>query len=180
MRISTVSTLVAVSLVLVACESNTGPTGPSGSGAMVSSSAQSRMATASSAASTVSSRMQQAGSRASVIAKTVLTKKSDAPRIGRYMAYSDGSIPTGEPVVLFFHASWCPSCKAADTNLTQWYGSEGFPLSVYKVDYDTHTTLRDQYGVTHQHTFVKIDGNGNVLKVVVGPTNAALQSLLES
>ena len=58
-------------------------------------------------------------------------------------------------VVLFFHASWCPDCKATDTSLT----TDGVPdgLTVVKVDYDTETDLKKKYGITQQHTFVEVD-----------------------
>jgi thioredoxin 1 len=95
-----------------------------------------------------------------------------------YAVYHDGVIGNGRTAVLFFHASWCPECAAADALLVQWYGSMGFPLSTYKIDYDTATDLRARYGVTSQHTFVKIDGQGKALKTVIGPTNAALKTLL--
>lgn len=97
---------------------------------------------------------------------------------GMYAAYHDGVIGNGETSVLFFHAAWCPFCKQADKDLTQWYGSTGFPLSVYKVDYDTQTELKARYGVTTQHTFVKIDGSGNAVKTIVGPSNTVLQAFL--
>jgi hypothetical protein len=45
------------------------------------------------------------------------------------------------------------------------------------VDYDAATDLRTQYGVTVQHTFVQVDGQGNELAKFTGaPTGAAIAS----
>jgi thiol-disulfide isomerase/thioredoxin len=68
-------------------------------------------------------------------------------------------------VVLFFHASWCPKCRDTDSS-----AKSGMPsgLTLVKVDYDSATKLRQQYGVTLQHSFVQIDENANSLKKWVG------------
>lgn len=67
-----------------------------------------------------------------------------------------------KPTVLFFHASWCPTCKAAmkdlEMNLSMLEG-----VQIYIVDYDTTKDLQMKYGVTYQHTFVQIDTMGEAL-----------------
>ncbi|MCU0262512.1 MAG: thioredoxin family protein [Candidatus Nanopelagicales bacterium] len=69
-------------------------------------------------------------------------------------------------VVLFFNASWCPTCKATVDSLE----AEGTPagLTVVGVDFDAATDLRQQYGVTVQHTFVQVDEQGNELAKFTG------------
>ncbi len=61
-------------------------------------------------------------------------------------------------VVLFFNASWCPTCQATVKSLD----AEGVPagLTVVSVDYDNSSDLKQQYGVTVQHTFVAVDEAG--------------------
>jgi len=78
-----------------------------------------------------------------------------------YKEYNTDLLGAHEDVVLFFHASWCPSCRSADSNI-QETGVDDFLL--LKVDYDTHTDLRKKYGVTYQHTFVQVDANGDLIK----------------
>ena len=76
-------------------------------------------------------------------------------------------------VVLFFNASWCPTCKATVNSLE----AEGTPagLTVVSVDFDAATDLRQQYGVTVQHTFVQVDEQGNELAKFTGaPTGEAI------
>lgn len=99
---------------------------------------------------------------------------------GSYMAYAPEVLTNGETKVLFFHAPWCPSCKKGDSSLTAWYAAGDYARSVYKVDYDTSNDLKAKYGVTYQHTFVLVDGEGNALKTLLGPTDAQLQALLQA
>ncbi len=62
-------------------------------------------------------------------------------------------------VVLFFNASWCPTCQATVKSLD----ADGVPagLTVVSVDYDSSNDLKQQYGVTVQHTFVQVDEAGD-------------------
>lgn len=69
-------------------------------------------------------------------------------------------------VVLFFNASWCPTCQATVQSLDD----DGVPagLTVVSVDYDNANDLRQQYGITVQHTFVQVDATGNELAKFTG------------
>lgn len=107
--------------------------------------------------------------------KSVVPKASAA----EYKDFSGGVIGNGEESALFFYATWCGSCKKEDKNLKSWYPSQNM-IPVYKVDYDSNLELRKKYGVTYQHTFVKIDGRGNVIKVISGPSSDSLKSLLST
>ncbi|MDP7477347.1 MAG: thioredoxin family protein [Candidatus Peribacteraceae bacterium] len=95
-----------------------------------------------------------------------------------YTQYKDGVIGNGEESVLFFHATWCPACKANNEKLNAWYGSDSFGRSVYKIDFDTATDLRSQFGVTGQDTFILIDGNGNEVDRARFPSESVLRDLL--
>lgn len=103
-----------------------------------------------------------------------------APAAGSYGDYSPSVLANGRTKVLFFHAAWCPICRNADAQLTAWYRTHPFPISVYKVDYDTETELKQRYGVTYQHTYVLVDGDGDPLKILEGPTDAELQGMLQA
>jgi thioredoxin 1 len=77
-----------------------------------------------------------------------------------------------DDVVLFFHASWCPTCKATEENLNA--DPTGIPagLTIVKVDYDNSDELKQQYGITTQHTFVQVDADGNELAKWTGTLTA--------
>ena len=84
---------------------------------------------------------------------------------GSYVPYSktafDGA--ADKQRVYFFHASWCPTCKAADKDLTQNVDQIPPEVVVFKTDYDEETELKEQYDITYQHTFVQVDEQGNEL-----------------
>jgi thiol-disulfide isomerase/thioredoxin len=96
---------------------------------------------------------------------------------GTYEAYSPEKIAwagSGK-VVLFFRASWCPTCKTVDTDIRSKLSSIPKDVTILDVNYDTETALRQKYGVTYQHTFVQVDAEGNQLAKWSGsPTLAAL------
>lgn len=95
-----------------------------------------------------------------------------------YTDYSASVIGNGHESVLFFYAAWCPICRAEDTDLKAWYEA-GLPdLPMYKVNYDTEAELKSRYGVTYQHTFVRIDGEGNAVQTLQGPTDAQLKAMI--
>lgn len=105
---------------------------------------------------------------------------TEDPATGSYGDYSPSVLTNGRTKVLFFHAAWCPICRTANTQLTAWYETHPFPISTYKVDFDTELELRSRYGVTYQHTYVLVDGEGNALNVLQAPTDAQLQAMLQA
>lgn len=71
-------------------------------------------------------------------------------------------------VVYFFNAGWCPTCQEATQNLEAANGNLPKNLTVVDIDYDDSSALKEQYGVTVQHTFVEVDANGNMIKKWTG------------
>ncbi len=85
-----------------------------------------------------------------------------------YTAYSSDMLGKTENTVVFFHANWCPSCRAADAGIT--WGIVPENLTILKADYDSETELKKKYGVTSQHTFVLVDAQGELIKKWAGGT----------
>lgn len=112
-----------------------------------------------------SSAMMEATSDAGVM--------MEATSAGSYEIYTPEKLAAADAgeVVLFFHASWCPTCRAADASITETGVPDG--LTILKLNYDTETELRKQYGVTVQHTFVQVDSQGNLIKKWTGSQSAA-------
>ena len=80
-------------------------------------------------------------------------------------------------VVLFFNASWCPTCKALTKDIEANLGSIPSGTTIVSVDYDTYTDLRKKYGVTYQHTLVQVNPSGEQVKKWSGsPTLSSLLS----
>ncbi len=78
--------------------------------------------------------------------------------------------------VLFFAASWCPSCRTLDKNITENAGGIPVDVAILKVDYDASDELKARYGVTTQHTLVQVDANGDMIAKWSG--GSTLESLL--
>lgn len=85
---------------------------------------------------------------------------------GVYLAYSQAAYDSSaaKKRVLFFHATWCPTCKAANLEFEANLGKIPEDVVLLKTDYDTENALKQKYGITYQHTFVLVDSEGNELK----------------
>lgn len=82
------------------------------------------------------------------------------------------------PTVLFFYASWCPTCRNAREDFIK-RSNDLKSLNLIIVDYDNSTDLQKRYGVTYQHTFVQIDEKGDALsKWNGGSTNKLLNNVI--
>jgi thiol-disulfide isomerase/thioredoxin len=69
----------------------------------------------------------------------------------------------GEPVVLDFAASWCPTCRAQKPIVQSLLQEDRRKaLTLFLADYDTEVALKKQFGVTQQSTFVVFKGGKEV------------------
>ena len=105
-------------------------------------------------------------------------EKDSMMKVGSYEAYSSEKLAmaaTGD-VVLFFHASWCPSCRGLNSDIEKNLNSIPAGVTILKADYDKETELKKKYGVSYQHTLVQVDKDGNMIKKWSGGSN--LESIL--
>lgn len=88
-------------------------------------------------------------------------------KAGSYEVYAPEKVAlasTSNDVVLFFRASWCPSCRAVDADVKAHLKDIPSSLIILDVDYDNSALLKKRHGVTYQHTFVQVDKDGNLIK----------------
>lgn len=108
---------------------------------------------------------------------TIMNTKIDTKTMmkGSYEAYSPEKVMRAETgdVVLFFHASWCPSCRGLNSDIEANMGAISEGVTILKVDYDKETELKKKYGVTTQHTLVQVDKDGNAIKKWSGSSSLA-------
>mgnify|MGYP001597709164 CR=1 FL=1 len=92
---------------------------------------------------------------------------------GSYEAYSAEKLALAAEgdVVLFFRASWCPTCRALDADIKANVVPEG--VTILDVNYDTEVALKQKYGVTMQHTLVQVDAEGNLIQKWTGSPSLA-------
>lgn len=109
---------------------------------------------------------------------SMMDKEDTMMKVGSYESYSPEKVMLASDthdVVLFFRASWCPTCRAVDADIKSNLSKIPESLAILDVDYDNSTALKQKYGVTYQHTFVQVDKNGNMIKKWSGsPTLSAI------
>lgn len=95
--------------------------------------------------------------------KTQVEPTLTETKYSRYTTYSDAAFTAtaDKKRVLFFHASWCPTCRPADAEFRQRFSEIPEDVVLFKTDYDTSTELKNKYNVTYQHTYVQVDAEGN-------------------
>ena len=107
----------------------------------------------------------------------MMDEENEMLKAGSYEAFAPEKVARAETgdVVLFFHASWCPSCRGLNADIEKNLGMIPSDVSILKVDYDTESEMKRRYGVTYQHTLVQVDVQGNqITKWSGGQTLASL------
>ena len=91
-------------------------------------------------------------------------------RAGSYQVYTQKAFDAAQAKqrVLFFHATWCPTCKQTNADIVSHLKTIPANLVIFKTDYDSEGALKKQYGITYQHTFVLVDASGKALKKWAG------------
>jgi thiol-disulfide isomerase/thioredoxin len=101
------------------------------------------------------------------------------PATGAYVDYTEGNFASAQDTrLLFFHASWCPQCRALDESIRASELPGG--VTIFKVDYDSSQALRAKYGVTLQTTVVKVDEKGNKTASYVAYDEPTFQSVKQA
>jgi thiol-disulfide isomerase/thioredoxin len=110
-------------------------------------------------------------------ANTMMEKGGAVMSAGSYEAYAPEKLAMAETgkVVLFFRASWCPTCRAVDSDIKAHLSEIPKDVTILDVNYDDSTALKAKYGVTHQHTFVQVAADGTEIATwSSSPTLAAV------
>jgi len=98
---------------------------------------------------------------------------------GQYVDYTPEAIAnTKGTKILFFHAAWCPQCRALEDSIKAGNIPDG--TTIIKVDYDSNQQLRQKYGVTIQTTLVKVDDNGDLIESYVAYDEPTLDALIRN
>lgn len=111
---------------------------------------------------------------------TAAEPTAPAAQPGAYKDYDPATVAATQGTkILFFHAQWCPQCRALEADIKANTVPSG--VTIFKVNYDTAQDLRRKYEVTLQTTMVLIDDQGNWVKKYVAyddPTLAAVINYL--
>lgn len=106
------------------------------------------------------------------ISETMVKEDALMVKGGQYVSYDAAKVLFAKEgtVILFFRASWCPSCRALDADIKANLSQIPQDVLILDVDYDKYTDLKKQYGVTYQHTLVQVDASGTMLTKWSGST----------
>jgi len=99
---------------------------------------------------------------------------------GSYTDYAVGDLDVPGKKVLFFWASWCPYCEENHGRLLDFYSNNEYDVTTLKINYDTEESLKNQFSVASQDTFILLDEDGTELDRISFPSEADLEALLES
>ena len=104
----------------------------------------------------------------SPVTETPAQSDAEAHQPGRYAAYDESLVAAAgyDETILFFHASWCPECRAFEQAIESSMIPDG--VQILKVNYDTASELKQQHAVTLQSTFVKVTSSGEQISKWVG------------
>lgn len=87
---------------------------------------------------------------------------------------------SNQPVVLHFHADWCPTCRAQEKVLQSLKSESGLDMTVLVVNYDTEKELKKRFNVRAQSTFVVLRGQQEWARLVGDTDPAAIRTAFKS
>ena len=83
----------------------------------------------------------------------------------------DKALAAGQPAIIYFHADWCPTCKAQAPIVQELLKEPRMKnLTLFSADYDKETALKKSLRVSMQSTFVVFKGGKEVARST-GQTN---------
>ncbi len=81
----------------------------------------------------------------------------------------------GKMTLVFFHAPWCPICKAQEPKIKAHLTGNYKHLTAFKVDYDTNQMLRKEMKVDRQSTLILFHGIKEVARLSYTSEDGALR-----
>ncbi|MBE4718577.1 thioredoxin domain-containing protein [Pseudarthrobacter sp. AB1] len=118
----------------------------------------------SAAGETTAAQATSPASAPSAAAPDTAPPAASAGQAGSFTTYTPEAVSSAsetETVVLFFHATWCSTCKLLASDIEANAASIPAGIKILKVDYDSETALKQKYGVTLQHTLVQVKPDGS-------------------
>lgn len=89
----------------------------------------------------------------------------------------DKAVAAGEPVVVQFHADWCPTCKAQAPLVAQVLGEPKMKsVTLFVADFDKEKALKKTLKVSSQSTFVVFKGGKEVSRSTGETTRGAIEA----
>jgi thioredoxin 1 len=121
-------------------------------------------------------------SRRSVLLAVLATTLVPLPALARE-TFSDDAFKSataaGKPVLVEFHADWCPTCRAQEKVINSFrHNPEYKGMVILRVDFDVEKELLKRFGVRRQSTLIVFKGDGEVARVVGESSPDGIKKLL--
>ena len=92
----------------------------------------------------------------------------------------DKAVAAGQPVIVDFQASWCPTCKAQKPIVQSLMQEPKMKdVTLFAADYDTEQALKRQLRVAQQSTFVVFKGGKEVARSTGETSKSAIAALFD-
>jgi thioredoxin 1 len=86
---------------------------------------------------------------------------------------------SGKMTLVFFHAPWCPVCKAQEPKVLAHLNGDAKDVVALKVDYDTNMDLRKEMNVEKQSTLILYSGSKEVARLSYKSDDASIDELFK-
>ena len=92
----------------------------------------------------------------------------------------DQARAAGQPVVVYFHADWCPTCRVQQPIVARLAVEPQFkPVTIFEADFDTETALEKTLKVGQQSTFVVFSHGHEVSRSTGQTQEPAIRAILQ-
>lgn len=122
-------------------------------------------------------------SRRSICLSGLATVFAPLPTFAR-SSFSDAAFKSaatsGQPVLMEFHADWCPTCRAQEMVVDALVGQAGFSnVIVLRVLFDTEKDVLKRFGVRQQSTLILFKDGQEVGRTVGETSSDGIAALLK-
>jgi thiol-disulfide isomerase/thioredoxin len=92
----------------------------------------------------------------------------------------DQAVAAGKPTVVYFHADWCPTCRAQQPIVSRLAKEPQFqPVTVFVADFDKESALKKSLRVAQQSTFVVFKQGHEVTRSTGQTQESAIRATLQ-
>jgi len=85
----------------------------------------------------------------------------------------------GKTILVFFHAPWCPVCKAQEPKVLAHLNADAKDVVALKIDYDTNMDLRKEMMVEKQSTLILYSGAKEIGRLSYKSDDASIDELFK-